>query len=134
MGSPKGKKHRIFTPEEKLCLVEKYYSSHVSQMQFAKQEAITYSCLCRWIKDYAEKGKEGLASHRDGCGNRYSALHTSKTLDEIGQLQLQVAMLEADVARLKKGYLVKGSGSSKEYVTGSGKTFKSSGNSKNIIP
>lgn len=78
------------------------------------------------MKDYAEKGEEGLASHRNRCGNRYAALHTSKTLDEMGQMQLRMAKLEADVARFKKGYLVKGSGSQKEFVTGNGKNFKSS--------
>jgi hypothetical protein len=41
-----------------------------------------------------------------------------------GKLELRMLKLEADLARLKKGYLVKGSGSQKEYVTGSGKTFK----------
>lgn len=55
-----------------------------------------------------------------------AALHTSKTLDEMGQLQLRMAKLEADVARLNKGYRVKGSGSQKEFVTGSGKSFRSS--------
>ena len=38
----------------------------------------------------------------------------------------QAEKLEADVARLKKGYRVKGSGSQKEFVTGSGKSFRSS--------
>ena len=37
-----------------------------------------------------------------------------------------MAKVEADIARLKKGYQVKGSGSQKEFVTGSGKSFKSS--------
>ena len=80
-----------------------------------------------WIKEYAEQGETGLASHRDRCGNRYAALHTGKTLDEMGQLQFWMAKLEAaDVARLKKGYQVKGSGSQKEFVTDSGKSFRSS--------
>ena len=79
----------------------------------------------RWMKEYGEQGEAGLASHRDRCGNRYAALHTSKTLDEMGQLQLRMAKLEADVARLNKGYRVKGSGSQKEFITGSGKSFRS---------
>ena len=94
--------------------------------EFAKEHGINISILKRWMKDYAEQGEDGLASHRNRCGNRYAALHTSKTLDELGQLQLRMAKLEADVARLKKGYQVKGSGFQKEYVTGSGKNFKSS--------
>lgn len=126
MGAPKGKKHRMFTPEEKLAYVEGYYESRVSQREYALSCGIGYGCFRRWLKQHNENGVEGLASHRDRCGNRYAALHTSKTLDEMGQLQLRMAKVEADVARLKKGYQVKGSGSQKEYVTGNGKSFKSS--------
>ena len=126
MGAPKGKPHRKFTPEEKLAYVKAYQNSHTSQSRFAKENNLTLSVLERWLKDYAEQGEEGLASHRNRCGNRYAALHSSKTLDEMGQLQLRMAKLEADVARLKKGYQVKGSGSQKAYVTGDGKSFRSS--------
>ena len=126
MGAPKGKPHRQYTAEEKLFYITAYQESHISQSKFAKENGINDSMLRRWMREYAEQGTEGLASHRNRCGNRYAALHRSKTLDEIGQLQLRMAKLESDVARLKKGYLVKGSGSLKEYVTGNGKSFKSS--------
>ena len=126
MGAPKGKKHRQFTAEEKLAYITAYQESHMSQTRFAKEYGLNDSVLRRWMREYAEQGEEGLASHRNRCGNRYAALHTSKTLDEMGQLQLRMAKLEADVARLKKGYLVKGSGFRKEFVTGNGKSFKSS--------
>lgn len=126
MGAPKGKPHRKFTQEEKLAYIAEFQAAHISQSKFAKEHELNLSMFKRWMKEYAEQGEEGLASHRNRCGNRYAALHTSKTLDEMGQLQLRMAKLEADVARLKKGYLVKGSGSRKEFVTGSGKSFKSS--------
>ena len=126
VGAPKGKPHRKYTQEEKLKYIEQYFQSHDSQRQYARLTGIDYGCFCRWLKAYNEEGAAGLASHRNRCGNRYAALHTSKTLDEMGQLQLHMAKLEADVARLKKGYRVKGSGSQKEFVTGSGKNFKSS--------
>ena len=126
MGAPKGKPHRVYTQAEKMKYVEEYFETHESQRQYAIDCNINYSCFRRWLKDYMADGAEGLASHRSRCGNRYAALHTSKTLDEMGQLQLRMAKLEADVARLKKGYQVKGSGSQKEFVTGSGKSFKSS--------
>ena len=126
MGSPKGKPHRKFTAEEKLRYINQFQESHISQSKFARENGLNVSMLRRWMKEYSEQGEEGLASHRDRCGNRYAALHTSKTLDDMGQLQLRMAKLEADVARLKKGYLVKGSGSQKEFVTGNGKSFRSS--------
>ena len=126
MGAPKGKPHRKFTQEEKLAYIAEFQDVHISQSRFAKEHELNLSMFKRWMKEYAEQGEAGLASHRNRCGNRYAALHTSKTLDEMGQLQLRMAKLEADVARLKKGYLVKGSGSQKEFVTGSGKSFRSS--------
>lgn len=126
MGSPKGKPHRKFTQEEKLSYIAGFQAAHISQSRFAKEHGLNVSVFRRWLQEYAEQGEEGLASHRNRCGNRYAALHTSKTLDEMGQLQLRMAKLEADVARLKKGYQVKGSGSRKEFVTGSGRSFRSS--------
>ena len=126
MGAPKGKPHRQYTAEEKLSYITAYQEAHISQSRFVKENGISISMLNRWMKDYAEQGEAGLASHRNRCGNRYAALHRSKTLDEMGQLQLRMAKLEIDVARLKKGYQVKGSGSQKEFVTGNGKSFKSS--------
>ena len=126
MGAPKGKKHRVFTQKEKISYVEQFFESHKSVRQYTKDIGVDYGGFYRWLKAYNEEGKEGLVSHRNRCGNRYAALHTSKSLDELGQLQLRMAKLEADVARLKKGYQVKGDGFRKEFVTGSGKSFRSS--------
>ena len=117
MGAPKGKPHRKFTQAEKLAYISEYQDAHISQSKFAKEHGLNLSMFERWMKEYGEQGEAGLASHRDRCG---------KTLDEMGQLQLRMAKLEADVARLNKGYRVKGSGSQKEFVTGSGKSFRSS--------
>ena len=126
MGAPKGKKHRFFTQKEKVGYIEDFLNSQKSGRQYAKDTGLSYGCFCQWLKAYHEEGEEGLASHRNRCGNRYAALHTSKNLDELKQLQLRMTKLEADVARLKKGYQVKGSGSQKEFVTGKGTSFKSS--------
>ena len=64
MGAPKGKKHRMFTQEQKVRIVEQYFEEHKSGRQFAKEQGINYGCLCRWLKQYHEEGAEGLASHR----------------------------------------------------------------------
>ena len=49
-------------------------------------------------------------------GNPFAALHTSKTLTETQRLRLQLAKLEIENERLKKGYRVKGVGANKEFV------------------
>ena len=134
VGSTKGKPHRRYSQEEKLRVVERYHQEHISVLALSKSDGINYSVVQRWILEYAKEGEAALAPHDDRKGNRYSAIHTSNTIDEIGCLKLQVAKLEADMARLKKGYLVKGDGFQKEYVTGSGKIFRSSTNSKKSIP
>lgn len=134
MGSPKGKTHRRYSQEEKVRIVERYYQEHISIAALSRSEGINYSIVDRWITEHAKDGDASLAAHDNRKGNHYSAIHTSSTIDEIGRLQLQVAKLEADVARLKKGYLVKGDGSQKEYVTGNGKTFRLSMSSKKNTP
>jgi elongation factor G len=79
------------------------------------------------MEKYLEEGENALEPHN---GNPYAALHTSKSLSEVERLRLIVAKQEVEIARLKKGYWVEGAGANKEYVTGSGKTTKSSKNSE----
>lgn len=59
-------------------------------------------------------------------GNPYAALATSKSLSELERLRLTVAQQEAEIARLKNGYQVRGGGVNKEYVTLSGVSIKPS--------
>ena len=125
LGAPKGKKHRVFTQEQKIEYVERYLSSHMSTHKYAEEVGIDRSVIKRWVRQYTEEGADGLASHRDRCGNPYAALHTSKSLDRVDCLELRMAKMEADIERLKKGYQVKGSGSQKEFVIGNNKSFKS---------
>ena len=69
-----------------------------------------------FIRTYHEFGEEGLQSKKK-TGNRFSALHTSKSLTEVDRLKLIVMKQEIEIERLKKGYIVKGVGASKEFVT-----------------
>ena len=47
----------------------------------------------------------------------FSALHSSKSLSENERLSLLVEKLQIENERLKKGYIVKGVGAGKEFVT-----------------
>ena len=58
----------------------------------------------------------------------------SKNLSEVERLRLTVAKLEVENERLKKGYLAKGVGASKEFVTGRGKSSRSLTRSDPDIP
>ena len=50
-------------------------------------------------------------------GNHFSALHRSKSLSEIDKLKLTVEKLQIENERLKKGYITKGVGARKVFVT-----------------
>jgi len=127
MGSKKGVAHRKWSKEEKLRIIKLHLEEHQSLNQIEKEQGVDHSLVSAWVKKYLEEGEEALAPHK---GNPYAALHTSKSLSEVERLRLMVAKLEVENARLKKGYWVEGAGASKEYVTGSGRTTKSSKNSE----
>ena len=127
MGSKKGVPHRKWSKEDKLRIVRLHLEEHQSIKQIEKEQGVDHSMVSAWVKKYLEEGEEALAPHK---GNPYAALHTSKSLSEVERLRLMVAKLEVENARLKKGYWVEGAGANKEYVTGSGKTMKSSKNSE----
>ena len=122
MGRPKGGKNRRWTVEEKLRIVNRHLKDHISINQVAREENISNGMLSSWISKYLDGGEAALAGK---SGNPYAALHTSKSLTEEERLRLIIAKQEVEIARLKKGYFVKGVGAKKEYVTGKEKTTKS---------
>ena len=121
MGRPKGGKNRKWTAEEKLRIVNRHLKDHISINQVAREENISNGMLSSWISKYLDGGEAALAGK---SGNPYAALHTSKSLTEEERLRLIIAKQEVEIARLKKGYFVKGVGAKKEYVTGKEKTTK----------
>ena len=127
MGVRKGIPHRKWSKEEKLKYVRLHLDEHVSLLQIEKEYGVDHRRVSSWVKKYLEEGEDALEPHN---GNPYAALHTSKSLSEVERLRLMVAKLEVENARLKKGYWVEGVGANKEYVTGKGKTTKSSKNSE----
>ena len=123
----KGTPHRKWTKEEKLKIIHLHLDGHISIREIEKEYGINHSLVSHWVKIYLEDGEDALEPHN---GNPYAALHSSKSLSEVERLRLMVAKLEVENARLKKGYWVEGVGANKEYVTGKGKTTKSSKNSE----
>ena len=123
MGRPKGGKNRKWSVEEKLRIINRHLDEHISMRQVAKEEGISKGMLSHWIGRYLEGGEEALKRRQ---GNPYAALSTSKNLSEEERLRLIVAKQEVEIARLKKGYFVKGVGAEKEYITGREKTTRSS--------
>ena len=114
MGRPKGGKNRKYPYEFKLKAVEKYLNEHRSFRSVAAELNIAETRVRAWVKLY----NEGLLeTGRKRPGNPFSALHTSKSLSKEERLELENLKLKIENERLKKGYLVKGGGVNKEYVT-----------------
>lgn len=122
MGRPKGGKNRRWTKEEKLKIINRHLIDKIPLKQVAIEFNIAHGMLSNWITKYLECGEDALTATRGG--NRFAALSTSKSLTEVERLRLIVAKQEVEIARLKKGYFVKGVGASREYVTGREKTMK----------
>ena len=123
----KGTPHRRFSKEEKMKYVRLHLEEQISVGQIEREYGIGHALVSSWVKRYIEDGEDALEPRN---GNRYAALHRSKSLSEVERLRLLVAKQEVEIARLKKGYWVEGVGANREYVTGSGKTTKFSKNLK----
>ena len=113
MGRPIGTKNVMRTPEEKEKLVLEYFDSKVGYRKFAESYDICPSIFAKWIKLYRESGINGLKSKtgktRTGKGN------FKRT--EIEQLKEDLLKKEIELMRLKKGYVVKGVGAKKGYIS-----------------
>ena len=121
----KGQKKRVWTPEQKAEIVHKHLKEHISVRALEKEYHADRSMICKWVKKYIAEGESSFV-HKGHPGNPFAALHVSKNLSEVERLRLMVAKLEIENERLKKGYLVKGVGAAKEFVTGREKNLKSS--------
>ena len=113
----KGQIKRIWTKEQKLAIIKRYYEEHISAGSLAKEYDADKGMICRWIRNYNQYGETAFDSKSHRKGNPFSALHTSKSLTENDRLRLQLAKLEIENERLKKGYHVKGVGANKAFVT-----------------
>ena len=116
------KKNTMRSPEEKEEIVLEYLNdNHPSYRKTADKYDISSSRFRVWIKKYREQGIEGLKSqtgkHSKKHSNGLKGLHVKKNKTREEELELENLKLKVEVARLKKGYQVKGVGSKKEYVT-----------------
>ena len=111
-------KNTMRSAEEKEQIVLESFQKGCSQI--ARKYDIERSVLIRWRRKYRENGIDGLRSQTGKMSrgfNHLAGLNRKKNKTKEEELQLKVMKLEIEVARLKKGYQVKGVGSKKESVT-----------------
>ena len=75
--------------------------------------------VIEWTNKYEKDGIEGLISKTGKArySNPHAGLHLRKPKNKIEELELELMKKEIEIARLKKGYMVKGVGAEKEFVT-----------------
>lgn len=112
-------KNTMRSAEEKERIVLESFKE--GRNKIANKYDIHVRVLTRWRRRYEEFGLDGLRSqtgkHSGKHSNGLKGLHVKKNRTKEEELELENLKLKVEVARLKKGYLVKGVGSKKEYVT-----------------
>lgn len=113
------RKNKRYTAEFKIGIVKKVTEEHIGIKEIARQNNIDNHNVRNWLKNYQEYGETYFYEEHRGNhkGNPYSALHTSKSLSNEERLELENLKLRIENERLKKGYMVKGVGVKKEFVT-----------------
>ena len=109
VGRPKGGKNRYWSKEEKLKLVKEVIEEHKSTIEVSNRENISNGMFNKWIKNYLEKGEDGLLNKKKS-GNPLSKYSNKKHLTVMEKLQYENMKLRIENERLKKGYLMEGDG------------------------
>ena len=117
MGKFKGSKNVMRTPKEKEAIVLEFYEGNIGRNEICRKYSISVETLRNWRFQYDEKGIEGLVSQTGKKIGGTKGQGARKPKNEEERLKREIAKLEIEVARLKKGYQVKGVGAQKEYVT-----------------
>ena len=118
-----GKNKTMRSFKEKEEIVKRYLSGE-SAIKLASEINTTDKMIREWTRKFEEKGINGLKSQtgRKKSSNKGLGLRKPKT--KIEELELELMKKEIEIARLKKGYMVKGVGAEKEFVTTFDKNIK----------
>ena len=116
MGRPKGTNNRMRTPEEKEKIVKEYLEGEPPTRLNSKYD-LPNKLIYQWIKKYEDNGFDGLKSNTGKYSTGRKGFHFKKPKNKIEELELELMKKEIEIARLKKGYMVKGVGAEKEFVT-----------------
>ena len=128
MGRPIGTKNNMRTAEEKEKIINDYFNSGKGACEYARMVGINRRLILKWIKKYSKNGIDGLKSKTGKCAAKGNVGRPKKVSNREEELERENVNLKIEIARLKKGYYVKGVGQRKEYVSINNKSIKSSKN------
>ena len=109
-------KNTMRTPEEKEIIVKEYLETSLTFREVMRKYDISGSALHKWTTKYRNYGLAGLIS-QTGKKKGVNKGRQRKSITHEEELELENIKLKIENERLKKGYLVKGVGAKKEYVT-----------------
>ena len=106
------------TPKEKEIIVKRYINGE-STTKLADEFNVCRRQIYRWIKNYEEKGFDGLISNTGKASTHHKnmGLYLRKPKSREEELEIELMKKEIQTARKKKGNEEKGVGPKKEYVT-----------------
>ena len=118
-------KNNMKTLEEKIEAVKRYKSGE-SAIKIAKDYGIDRRRIYSWFEKYEAEGIDGLKSKTGKAQKHHKnmGLYLRKPKNKVEELELEIMKKEIEIARLKKGYMVKGVGAEKEFVTTFDKNIK----------
>jgi len=119
----KKSKNEMRTIEEKIKILNDYYSG-TGIGEIKRKYNLSDSVFYKWKNAYEKYGKEGLESQTGKHKNHNAGLYLRKPKNRIEELELELLKKDIEIARLKKGYMVKGVGAEKEFVTTFEKNMK----------
>ena len=105
----KGQKHKKWTAEEKYKIIKPALDMEISTFQITKDTGLNNGMINKYIKEYREKGFEGLIQKRKH-NNPVAKYSHKKSLTKKEQLEYENMKLRIENELLKKGYLMKGDG------------------------
>ena len=121
----KMRNNNMKTAEEKEQIIKRFLNGE-SAVKIARENNIDRNRIYKWLKKYEKDGFEGLKSNtgKNSKNHAHMGLHLRKPKNKIEELELELLKKDIEIARLKKGYMVKGVGQKKEYVTTFNKNIK----------
>lgn len=116
---------KVRSLEEKIEILNRYFQGETA-VKLEQEYNLSPNYIYKWINKYKLEGKEGLKSKigKKSYKNCNAGLHLRKPKNKIEELEIEILKRDIEIARLKKGYMVKGVGAKKEYVTTFNKNTK----------
>ncbi|CDR30920.1 Uncharacterised protein [Acholeplasma oculi] len=117
----------LYSDDEKFSIVQDHINNRLSIRACATKYKVAVTSIVMWLRSYRLHGKEGLKSQigRKRGSGKGRPLGTFKPKTTIEELEKENIKLQIEIERLKKGYLVKGVGAKKVFISINNKNFKS---------